>query len=289
MADDLRISASDGYALGATVYGAQATGPVVIVNSATGVRHRYYSRFAAWLAEQNATVISYDYRGIGLSRPHSLRGFTARMRDWGQLDFEGVLRFVDKRFEAARPRAVIGHSIGGQLLGFADSNATLSRAVTVASQSGHWSYWPGLARKAGLIAIWYALMPAVSSVVGYLPGRLGIGEDLPKGVALEWARWGRSQGFFTSDPTLVDGFKRVAIPIQAWSFSDDLNYAPKAAVDWLHDQFPNATIDRQHLAPQDIGAKAIDHFGAFNIRFKDTLWPRFAAGLGVGRLTATAP
>ena len=43
--------------------------PVVIINPATSVRCRYYSRFAVFLFQHGFDVIAYDYRGIGESRP----------------------------------------------------------------------------------------------------------------------------------------------------------------------------------------------------------------------------
>jgi len=277
MPEPLRISASDGYALGANIFGPESTGPIVVVNGATGVKQRYYARFALWLAERNCTVITYDYRGIGESRPHHLRGFTGSLRDWGQLDFEGVLRFAST-LAPSRPVAVIGHSVGGQLLGFAPSNTQLGRAVTVGSQSGSWRHWPG-ARKLMMWAVWNGLMPAFTHLFGYLPGKLGTGEDLPKNVALEWARWGRHREFFKDDGISTEGFSRLTLPIESFSFTDD-SYAPSSAVDWLHGLFSNARVQRHHLAPADLEAKAIGHFGAFNTRFNDTLWPRLAVALG---------
>ncbi len=41
----------------------------VIVNPATGVLARYYHRYARFLAGHGFDVLTYDYRGIGLSRP----------------------------------------------------------------------------------------------------------------------------------------------------------------------------------------------------------------------------
>ena len=71
MPEPIRISASDGYALGATLFDRTGeAGPIAIINSTTGVKQEYYARFAQWLCEQGATVITYDYLGIGESRPH---------------------------------------------------------------------------------------------------------------------------------------------------------------------------------------------------------------------------
>jgi len=57
--------------------------PVVIINAATSVRCRYYFRFAAFLFGEGMDLITYDYRGIGESRPATLRGFDAGWIDWG--------------------------------------------------------------------------------------------------------------------------------------------------------------------------------------------------------------
>ncbi|HQT47681.1 MAG TPA: alpha/beta hydrolase, partial [Acidocella sp.] len=62
--------------------GGQSSG-MVILNAATGVRASYYHPYARFLAAASYDVLTYDYRGIGLSRPKSLRGCTYRWRDWG--------------------------------------------------------------------------------------------------------------------------------------------------------------------------------------------------------------
>src|SRR5262249_52982075 len=64
------IAARDGYALAATVFTPE--GPprgTVLVNSATAVPRRFYAGFAAYLAERGFACLTYDYRGVGGSRP----------------------------------------------------------------------------------------------------------------------------------------------------------------------------------------------------------------------------
>src|ERR1700761_4121807 len=100
---------------------ATANRPVVIINSATSVRCRYYSRFAAFLFANGMDVITFDYRGIGESRPATLRGFDAGWIDWGNLDFEAVLLFCAHEYRG-QPIQVVGHSAGGFMVGLAKSN-----------------------------------------------------------------------------------------------------------------------------------------------------------------------
>jgi hypothetical protein len=47
------------------------------------------------------------------------------------------------------------------------------------------------------------------------------------------------------------------------SFADDLDFGPKKGVDALVDYYPNAFIERLHVAPRDWGLQRIGHFGFF--------------------------
>jgi predicted alpha/beta hydrolase len=243
---------------------------VVIINTGAGVSQRFYAPFAAWLAERGFTVITYDYRGVGESRPFRLRGFEGRLRDWGLADFEGVLQFVTRVYPG-RAVLVVGHSVGGQLLGFPESNGVVRGAVTVGSQSGYWGHWP-MPRKVAMGALWH-VMPAIAHAVGFLPGRLGLGQDLPLGVAVEWARWCRQRGYFTEDGVAMSGFERLRAPVLSFSFSDD-PYAPRSAVDWLHRLFRSASVERRHIEPGSVGLAPVRHFGFFRPEFRGALWPQ---------------
>jgi predicted alpha/beta hydrolase len=264
-----RIAAADGFALGSTVFESPSPKRVVVLAAATAVPQRFYRHFAQWLTTSGSTVVTFDYRGIGASRPRSLRQWSAQMRDWGQLDLEGV-------FTAARawwpslPLHFVGHSVGGQLLGFAPSNHLITRAVTVGSQSGYWGHWAG-AERLVMWALWHGVFPSVARVVGHFPGWLGVGEDLPRGVAQEWARWGRHPDFFLGDGISREGFARVTADLLSLSFADDV-YARMPAVAWLHRLFTGATVYRRHLAPGELGVKRIGHFGAFRPQFAASLW-----------------
>lgn len=273
MTDAVRIAATDGYALSGRLKGVHRDGPFVLINGATGVKQRYYARFADWLVHRGATVLTWDYRGIGESKPHRLHGFEGTMSDWGRHDFEGVLQFIAREFPQ-RELVVVGHSIGGQLLGQAASNGRIARAVTVGSQLGYWGFWPGM-KKLAMASLWFGLMPGIAHVAGRFPGQLGIGEDLPKHVALEWARWGRSPEFFLAHGISRDGFSRLRAPVIAYSFSDD-DYAPKAACDALHALYVNAQVERRHLTPRDVGARELGHFGFFRETFAARLWEPLA-------------
>ena len=91
---------------------------MIIINAATSVRCQYYSRFAEYLFRQGMDVMLFDYRGIGVSRHGSLRGFEASWSDWGSLDFEALVQRAQREFPE-QPINVVGHSFGGCAAGLA--------------------------------------------------------------------------------------------------------------------------------------------------------------------------
>jgi predicted alpha/beta hydrolase len=124
---------SDGVTLAGHVWSQPSASAIVIVNPATGVLARYYHRHAKFLAEHGFEVITYDYRGIGESRPEDLRRCGFRWSEWGTKDFAAVLDVADG-MAAGRPIMVVGHSIGGFLPGLAPGFDRCSALLSVAGQ-----------------------------------------------------------------------------------------------------------------------------------------------------------
>ena len=274
----LTLPARDGYALRATHFWPEKEGgSALLVGSATGVPRGYYARFARFMAKRGHHVLTVDYRGIGDSAPKKLRGFRARMRDWGALDLAGALDWIDRTIAPTR-RLFIGHSVAGQLLGLVPNASTLDAAYLVGSQSGHWRHWDGKSR-AKMVAFWYAILPATVATLGYLPGRVvGGGEDLPAGVAREWGRWGRHPKYILgARPEAREGYARLRMPTMFASIEDD-DFAPARAVDELSRWFGAPSVRRTYR-PRDLGVDEVGHFGFFRPKFEASLWQDAAAFL----------
>lgn len=284
-----QIVAADGYVLQGELWTADAPAhpgrrsPAVLVCPATGVLARYYQRYAAWLAAQGLPVLLFDYRGIGRSRPASLRGFRATKHDWGTLDVDAAIRHLGALYPE-RPLVGVGHSIGGFALGLAQANTRLSRLLLVGSQ---YAYWPDYdaAHRLRFLLRWHVFMPLVSMLLGYFPGkRLGWLEDLPKGVALEWGlrlwpEFDRAYRWLPGSVLPLDGASaraRLAAftgSVMAVSALDDY-YATSAAMGRLLGWFSGAA-DRHlvQVSPQRFGLEKIGHFAPFHSDMRDTLWP----------------
>lgn len=268
------LTASDGYRLGADLFEPPNPRAAVFIAPATGVKRRVYNALAKWLAERGFVTLTLDYRGIGESKPPKLRGFRASAEDWALLDQAAAIRALKSRYPAL-PLVVLGHSIGGQLLGMCPERGSVDGAVFIAVQSGHWRYWTGVGRI--LMFLNWLVMPVVTKLFGYLPMKsLAGGEDLPKDVALQWAAWGRHRDYVLSSPVAQRdrGHASVEIPIEGFAISDD-GYAPQAAVEALLRYYERARKTLHIVGPRDVGGRKIGHFGAFRPEFKETLWPRF--------------
>lgn len=270
----LAIAALDGYRLAATLFRPQtANGRAVQIHAAAGVRQEYYEPFAAYLASRGFTVVTFDYRGVGRSAPADLRASKARIADWGMLDAPGVLAFSEENL-SRKKILVVAHSVGGPSTAIMPGNERVAGLLAVASQSCYWRLWPGVDR-AGLWFLTHLLLPLGVRACGYFPGSLlRQGEDLPAGVALEWARWCRYPRYLLGalGAEAEAQAARFTAPVRLLDITDDRFYAPDAAGCALLDLFPNASKERVLVRPQDAGVERIGHFGYFRERFRERLW-----------------
>lgn len=114
--EPMTIPAADNYPLSALFFAPTITPRgAVQINAATGVPKQFYAKFAHYLAEHGFATVVSDYRGIGGSRPASLRGFEATMREWGQLDMTGVLDWLAARVAIKLRNAFVGRALPAQL------------------------------------------------------------------------------------------------------------------------------------------------------------------------------
>lgn len=265
----LSLTTTDDVRIGATLYTPEreARG-TVLIHGATAVPQRYYAKFSRYLAEQGLAVLTYDYRGVGTSRPSSLRHFDAKMTDWAT-DAKAAHAYL--RTERPGPIAIIAHSFGGQMVGLLDDYREASGALFVGVQLGSYRDYP-LASRMRIELAMRALIPASAAMLGYVPGKLGIGEDLPGGVAKEWARWCLHPDYLLGYEAEAQArFADYRVPSLYYSITDD-DYAPKRGVRAMLSKITGAPLRRVVVRPRDFGGAPIGHFGFFRPRFEGTLW-----------------
>ena len=294
----LTIPAVDGYPLHARIWRqSEAAAPVVIINPATSVLSRYYSRFASYLHSHGFHVVCYDYRGIGESRPQQLRHFQANGLDWGGQDFEGVLRYVIGAFPDS-PIQLVAHSVGGLLVGLAPSSHRIERVFAMGSQ---FAYWPDYAanRRVPMYLRWHIVMPIITALFGYFPGmRLGWLEDTPTGIVQDWnaaterleQTWKNDARLRTPEQqqALVAQYGRVAADWLAFTVTDD-PFGTEVATHRLLDYYRGSNRQHLRLDPAQLDGQGIGHFAYFHARYADSLWPVALQWLQEGTLVEAVP
>ena len=240
----------------------------MLIAPAMGVSQDYYQPFASWLAAQGFTTATFDYRGTGLSRPGSLRGFDADILDWARLDCAAMIDALPQR-----PLYWIGHSLGGQILAMVPNNKAVKKAITIATGSGYWlQNVPSLRLKVWWL--WFVLVPLALPLFGYFPGRaLRKVGDLPKGVMAQWRRWCLNAEYAVGveGDAVRAAYAAVRAPIVSLSFADD-EMMSAANTESIHGFYSGAPRTMKRIAPQDIGVQRIGHFGFFRAAFESSLW-----------------
>lgn len=257
--------------LSATLYDGSTNDKILIIASATGVKQEFYKSFATFISSQGITVITFDYLGIGRSLNQPIKELKNNASDWGRNDLEAVIHFANTSYPNAE-KILLGHSIGGQLVGLAKSSLTLNKIILVAAQSGYWKYWKGIGR-IKMWFNWHVLFPLLLNIFGYLNSKKLSGmENLPKHVANQWRNWGKQQDYIISDKSiLATFFKKISCDITAFSIEGD-EFAPKAAVDWMTSIYAGTNKKSIHLKPVDFKVSKIGHFGIFKPKFQETIW-----------------
>jgi predicted alpha/beta hydrolase len=257
------LTAADGYQLIGLRH--DPPGPTrarLIVAGATGVPQRYYGRFAQFAASRGYCTLTFDYRGLGLSAPRSLRGFRMDYFDWGRLDLAVA---VDTMAGAGSPLFVIGHSYGGHAFGVLPNHQRVDGFYTFGTGAG-WHGWMPPLEQFRVLAMWHILGPLLTRWKGYLNwSLLGMGEDLPLDFYRQWKHYCRFPRYFFDDPAMTgvaSGYASVRAPLMAANATDD-RWSPPRSRDAFIAGYRNAACETLDLVPRRVGLAEIGHMGYF--------------------------
>ena len=270
MVDRLSLVTNDGFHLAATRYSAQ--GPLkgnLIMAGATGVQQRFYRRFAEHASQRGFNVLTVDYRGIGESRPKSLKGFEMSYLDWGFRDLAAAVDFMD---DGCTPVYWIGHSFGGHALGLLPNHHKITAAYCFGTGAG-WAGWMPKLESFKVRLLWSCILPLIVARKGYMAWSvLGMGDDLPLGVYQDWRRWCAHPHYFFDDPAMAPVarlYAEVRMPCIFANAVDDL-WAPPISRDAFIKGYCNAQLLTRDLRPET-KKLPIGHMGYFRPSAMD-LW-----------------
>lgn len=247
-------------------------GKLLLINSATGVKQQLYFGFAKYLAENGFTVITYDYRGIGESKPADIKNFEASMRIWGAQDFRTVTEYVAVHYKNHQ-KYLLGHSVGALILGMNPDATMFDKFVFVATQD---AYFRNLNFRIAMLGLFGfgLLLPMLTATLGYFPAQwFGLGESLPKGVALDWRtlvihRKSTGRLFAKSDGDYSDDLHQKTLVVYA---EDDTWVTMKGMERLMNKGYPNLKKQYRKIRVSESPEKEIGHVNFFRSYNRD-LW-----------------
>lgn len=265
------IATDDGIELSALVYEPTSQPKLdLLALPGIGVPQRVFRHLGAWLRERGVRVTTVDYRGMGSSPRDRATLASASLTTWATSDAVAALRFTE-RLANGGDVVLLGHSFGGQVLGFSDEFRRVRAAILVGSQFGQPRHWDGL-RRLQIAAYWHAVLPFVAALSPTIPGWLGLREALPSGVAREWARWGRSRDWLLPYvPFAAERYAAFDRPLRAYAMLDD-PIAPPRAVSALLQCFRATRPERIDLSPSALGLDRLGHVGLFRPAGTEAVW-----------------
>ncbi|MFC5046223.1 alpha/beta fold hydrolase [Aquimarina hainanensis] len=275
------IIAEDGYELSAILrVPTRDRKGIVQIHSGTGIPQQLYANFASYLTEKGYATLTFDYRGIAESAPASLKGFKATIRDWGMLDMTAVFNWVLTHFPEDK-KIIVAHSMGGQMIGLMKNCDQIDQLVLIASSTGYWKDMDSPYKWLPAF-FWYIMIPVHTKIFGYVNARkVKQGENLPRGVALEWRKWCTNPTYFEDDFRDTNQslfFDKIKIPLLSIQVADD-PLANQTTATKLLKYYKNAQIQIQRIIPAEMGVQKIGHTGYFSRKFKDNLWKKLVTEL----------
>lgn len=244
---------------------------VLLINSATGVKQQVYFSFAQFFAEQGFTVLTYDYRGIGLSKPEKMKGFQSSMRIWGSRDYKALTQFIIKNFPDHQ-KFCLGHSVGALILGMNKDSEIFNEFLFVGTQN---AFVGNLKWRTKIEAVlgFGIVQPLFTELFGYFPAHwFGLGESLPKNCAYDWRtlilnRKSTNKLLLKTDDYSKDLNRKVFV-IQA---EDDAWLTEKGVKSLLNDTYPNLKPTFRLIKTSESEKGEIGHVNFFR-SYNRNLW-----------------
>jgi predicted alpha/beta hydrolase len=279
--ESIQLTTQDGCKIQGTYFVRNGNGHhpcAVVFNCGAGIASRHYRHFAQFLASSGIPVLTYDYRGIGLSKPATLRKFQATIEDWAEYDCAAAIDWLSVRTKKTRVFGV-GHSVGSILFCGAPNSSVLAGLVMIGAHTAYYGDYRQ-AYRLPMAVLWHGVMPVLTSIFGFFPAKLlRLGDDIPKGVAMQWARrrtpiFGPQSAGVHSERMrrLVGRLSKAEFDALILTITDD-GFATKAGAARVREFLPLLHINHQLISPAQAGRKRLGHFGFFRREASETLWP----------------
>ncbi|WP_312900278.1 alpha/beta hydrolase family protein [Chryseobacterium taichungense] len=244
---------------------------LLLINSATGVKQHVYFSFAQYFSGKGFTVLTYDYRGIGLSKPKNMKGFKASMRIWGSKDYKALTDYIKINFNDYQ-KYCLGHSVGALILGMNKDSDIFDEFVFVGTQNAFVGNLKFRTKIEAYLGFGIA-QPVMTTLLGYFPAQwFGLGESLPKNCAYDWRTLILNRKSTNGLLEKTDDYSKIltqkAFVIRA---EDDIWLTEKGVKSLLNDTYPNLRPTYRLIKTSESEKGEIGHVNFFR-SYNRKLW-----------------
>ncbi|MFC4687074.1 serine aminopeptidase domain-containing protein [Epilithonimonas pallida] len=268
----INILTEDNYSLSAHLFESKNSNrKLLLINSATGVKQQIYFSFAQFFSEQGFTVITYDYRGIGLSKPDEMKGFEASMRIWGTKDYKAVTNYIKTNFPDYQ-KFCLGHSVGALILGMNNDSEMFDEFIFVGTQNAFVGNLKLRTKIEAYLGFGIA-QPLSTRLLGYFPANwFGLGESLPSGSAFDWRTLILNKNSTNKLLEKVDDFSRnLTQKVFVIRAEDDVWLTEKGVKSLLENTYPKLKPTYRLVKTSESEKGEIGHINFFR-SYNKKLW-----------------
>lgn len=268
----INILTEDNYSLSAHLFESKNSNrKLLLINSATGVKQQIYFSFAQFFSEQGFTVMTYDYRGIGLSKPDEMKGFEASMRIWGTQDYKAVTNYIKTNFPDDQ-KFCLGHSVGALILGMNKDSGMFDEFIFVGTQNAFVGNLKLRTKIEAYLGFGIA-QPLSTRLLGYFPANwFGLGESLPSGSAFDWRTLILNKNSTNKLLEKVDDFSRnLTQKVFVIRAEDDVWLTEKGVKSLLENTYPKLKPTYRLVKTSESEKGEIGHINFFR-SYNKKLW-----------------
>ncbi len=256
---------------------------VIQFNGGTAAKKEFYLPFLEYLAQQGFVACLWDYRGSGESAPQDMAACKHTFQEYGTLDMPAIKKYLQDSFPEL-PFLIVGHSVGGQLVGFMEDLSGIRGFLGFGVSTGYMKHMPW-AFRAQSNFFFYFFTPLSLLFSGYLKAKpFKLMENLPAGVVKEWRAWCEKKDYlfdkkYYGKTVPLGNFQNYKFPVHVfWASDDPISNANSVPDFWSHVQ-SSREITLEKIDAQEQGVSQIGHFGYFKKSMRNSLWPEALAKL----------
>ncbi|MBK9329662.1 MAG: hypothetical protein IPM95_10205 [Sphingobacteriales bacterium] len=246
---------------------------IVQINTGTCIPEQVYWKFAEFLTKNNYITVTYDYGDAANFR--SAVSHTAWIAD-----MESVTDYIIQEY-ASLKKYVVGHSSGGQLIGYTNNCRHFDKVFLVAASNGYVGNLTFPVRL-GMWFFWKMVVPYSIRRYGYMNNKLfGSSGGFPKNIILELRSWCFHPDFFVPffrEQPVVSHYHTITNPVKEYHLADDV-IANRKSCAYILNLYTHADKSIETLHANDYGMKKFGHRGFFLSSAEKLLWPKFLQDL----------